>query len=71
MYHIYLIRLVVLKRPSFQSKKYGMPSLNASTLVNIDIGREAPKKHYGHPVCHHPITCCQTPELNMLTIALR
>jgi len=24
-------------------------------------GREAAKRHSGHPVCHHPITCCQTP----------
>jgi len=27
MNHIYLIRLVVLKRPGFQSQKYGMPSV--------------------------------------------
>ena len=26
MNHIYLISLVVLKRPGFQSQKYGMPS---------------------------------------------
>jgi len=25
-YHIYLIRLVVLKRPGFQSQRYGMPT---------------------------------------------
>jgi len=28
MNHIYLIRFVVLKRPGFQSQKYGMPGLN-------------------------------------------
>jgi len=27
MNHIYLIRLVLLKRPGFQSQKYGMPSV--------------------------------------------
>jgi len=26
MNHIYLIKLVVLKRPGFQSQKYGMPT---------------------------------------------
>jgi len=26
MNHIYLIRFVVLKRPGFQSQKYGMPN---------------------------------------------
>jgi len=28
---MYLIRLVVLKRPGFQSQKYGMPNLEENT----------------------------------------
>jgi len=27
MNHIYLIRLILLKRPGFQSQKYGMPNI--------------------------------------------
>jgi len=35
---------------------------NTSQLVNTDTeGQEVPKRYSGHPVCHHPITCCQTP----------
>jgi len=37
--------------------------LNASTLVNTDaVMPEAAKRHFGHPVCHHPNTCCQDPK---------
>jgi len=32
MNHISLIRLVVLKRPIFQTQKYGMSSFNPKTL---------------------------------------
>jgi len=31
MNHMYLIRLVVLKRPGFQSQKYGMPVLETTS----------------------------------------
>ena len=31
MNHIYLIRLVVLKRPGFQSQKYGMPTIKTNS----------------------------------------
>jgi len=35
------------------------------TQVHLSIlakkGREAAKRHTGHPVCHHPLSCCQTP----------
>ena len=34
MNHICLIRLVVLKRPGFQSRKYGMPITRASFCYN-------------------------------------
>jgi len=37
----------------------------ASTQVHLSIqtqyGREAAKGHFGYPVCHHLITCCQRP----------
>ena len=40
-------------------------SLFTSTQVHLTIqtqlGREAAKRHFGHPVCHHPNTCCQRP----------
>jgi len=36
--HIYLIRLVVMKRPGFQSQKYGIPSSSSSlSLYNNEI----------------------------------
>jgi len=35
MNHIYLIRLVLLKRPGFQSQKYGMPRFRFSALPNL------------------------------------
>jgi len=31
-YHIYLIRLIVLKRPGFQSQKYDMPATQGRPL---------------------------------------
>jgi len=34
MNHIYLISLVVLKRPGFQSQKYGMPRLMIVSEIN-------------------------------------
>ena len=40
MNHIYLIRLVLLKRPGFQSQKYGMPKPN-------ELKREIKKKTGG------------------------
>jgi len=34
MNHIYLIRLVLLKRPGFQSQKYGMPTITAFSYTD-------------------------------------
>jgi len=35
MNHIYLIRLHILKRPSFQSQKYGIPSIALKIDLNL------------------------------------
>jgi len=35
MNHIYLVRLVVLKRPGFQSQKYGMPNYRGKAESQI------------------------------------
>jgi len=37
MNHIYLIRLLVLKRPVFQTQKYGIPTLKVYILQAASI----------------------------------
>jgi len=37
MNHIYLIRLVVLKRPSFHSQKLGMPTLKQQRCSVVHV----------------------------------
>jgi len=43
MNHIYLIRLVVLKRPGFQSQKFGMPTSDKQQKKNFSTISTAPK----------------------------
>jgi len=40
MNHIYLIRLVLLKRPSFQSQKYGMPNYCHNFVIVMVIASD-------------------------------
>jgi len=44
MNHIYLIRLIPLKRPGFQSQKYGIPSVAVALVRPLHVSKVGQSK---------------------------